>query len=75
MKQPAVAPGPAQRLLNDREGSAYLGVSRSQFRELVVSGAIPRVRVPSGDCDGRPLRRLLVDRGDLDKLIERWKVR
>lgn len=42
----------AQRLLNDREGAAYLNVSRSQFRELVASGAIPRVRVPSGDGDG-----------------------
>jgi excisionase family DNA binding protein len=68
MKPAAVA---TARLMNDREGAAYLGLSRSQFRALVAAGKIPRVRVPAED--GRDLRRLLVDRTDLDKLIEQWK--
>ena len=62
-----------RRLCDDREGSAYLGLSRSQFRALVAAGRIPRVVVPAED--GRPLRRLLVDVGDLDRLIEVWKRR
>lgn len=72
MKQ-STPSAPAQRLLNDRQGAAYLGVSRSQFRALVAAGNVPRVSVPGED--GRPLRRLLVDRGDLDGLIEAWKRR
>lgn len=69
MKQSAIAP--PRRLVDDREGSTYIGLSRSQFRELVASRTIPRVVVPSDD--GRPLRRLLVDVRDLDRLIECWK--
>lgn len=65
----------ARRLLDDRQGAAYLGVSRSQFRNLVAARVVPRVQVPSGDGDGRTLRRLLVDRNDLDTLIEIWKQR
>ena len=62
---------PARRLLDDREGSTYLGISRSQFRALVASGRIPRLVVPAED--GRPLRRLLCDVNDLDRLIQVWK--
>ena len=70
--KPAPAAAPAQRrLVNDRDGAAYLGMSRSQFRALVAAGKIPRVRVPSED--GRDLRRMLVDRIDLDRLVESWK--
>ena len=61
----------ARRLLDDRTGAEYLGLSRSQFRALVASHRIPRVQIP-GD-DGRPLRRLLVDVTDLDRLIQTWK--
>jgi hypothetical protein len=65
------AAAPARRLVDDRAGSAYLGISRSQFRSMVASGRIPRVLVPAED--GRPLRRLLTDLNDLDRLIELWK--
>ena len=61
----------ARRLVDDREGSAFLGLSRSQFRALVAAGKIPRVVVPAED--GRPLRRLLVDIEDLNRLIVAWK--
>jgi hypothetical protein len=63
----------ARRLVDDRVGSGYLSVSRSQFRALVASGRIPRVVIPAED--GRPLRRMLVDLADLDRLIEVWKSR
>ena len=62
---------PARRLVDDRAGADYIGVSRSQFRALVRIGRIPRVVIPAED--GRPLRRLLVDIVDLDKLIAAWK--
>jgi hypothetical protein len=61
----------SHRLFSDREASAYLGVSRSQFRAMVAAGKVPRVVVPAED--GRPLRRMLVDLADLDRLIELWK--
>jgi hypothetical protein len=64
-------PLPARRLVDDKFGSAYLGVSRSQFRAWVARGLIPRVRAPGEN--GRPLRRLLCDINDLDRLIQRWK--
>jgi regulator of extracellular matrix RemA (YlzA/DUF370 family) len=64
---------PARRLVDDRDGSVYLGISRSQFRNLVSAGRIPRVVVPAED--GRPLRRLLVDLNDLSKLVDSWKQR
>jgi hypothetical protein len=69
MKPGTVAP--ARRLVDDREGSMYLGISRSQFRALVSAGKVPRVVVPAED--GRPLRRLLVDLEDLNRLIVAWK--
>lgn len=62
---------PSRRLIDDRAGAVYLSISRSQFRALVASRRIPRVVVPAED--GRPLRRLLVDVADLDRLITAWK--
>jgi hypothetical protein len=38
---------------------------------MVASGGIPCVVVPADD--GRPLRRLLVDIEDLNRLIAAWK--
>ncbi len=72
MTKRAIA-SPVRRLADDRVGSAYLSLSRSQFRELVASGVIPRVLIPGED--GRPIRRLLCDLNDLDRLIEMWKQR
>jgi hypothetical protein len=61
----------ARRLVDDHVGAATLGISRSRFRSLVAAGKIPRVVVPADD--GRPLRRLLVDLDDLNRLIVAWK--
>jgi hypothetical protein len=63
-----------RRLVDDHFGASYLGISRSQFRALVSGGRIPRVEVPSVDGHST-IRRLLVDRDDLDRLIEVWKRR
>jgi len=59
------------RLLDDRAAGEYLGVSRWTVRDLEAAGVLPRVRLPLPG--GRDLRRLLYDRTDLDRLIERSK--
>jgi hypothetical protein len=73
---PRAAPDDAPRVLNLREGAKYLGISYWSLRDLVIGGHVPVVRLPcprSGN--GRIMRRLLVDRRDLDALIERSRER
>jgi excisionase family DNA binding protein len=60
-----------QRLMGANEAAKYLGLSYWMLRELIWSGAIPLVRLPNKT--GGRLRRILVDKGDLDRLIERSK--
>ena len=55
------------RLLGLHEAAAYLGLSYWSMRDLVNAGTIPRVRLPLTGT--RDLRRVLVDRADLDRLI------
>ncbi len=64
---PAIAP----RLLDLPATAAYLGVSPWTVRDLEAAGVLRRVCVPLPG--GRELRKLLFDRGDLDRLIEAWK--
>ena len=65
---------PIPRLLRLHEAATYLSVSYWSVRDLVARGDIPAVRLPSpGARDGRALRRVLLDRRDLDRLIERHK--
>ncbi len=59
------------RLLSLEDAARYLGVSPWTVRELEWSGVLPRVRIPLGN--GKELRKLLFDRADLDRLIDRWK--
>jgi hypothetical protein len=40
-------------------------------RDLLSNGTLKRVRVPLPG--GRELRRILLDRQDLDRLVESWK--
>jgi excisionase family DNA binding protein len=59
------------RLLDLEQAAVYLGLSPWTVRELEAKRVLPRVRVPlpgSGE-----LRKLLFDKADLDRLIERWK--
>ena len=60
------------RLMNLNEAAQYLGVSYWTVRDLVASGNLPRVRLPSAHT-GRDLRRTLIDQRDLDALIEAQK--
>lgn len=61
----------APRLLDVDAAAAYLSVSSWTIRDLEAAGRLVRVRLPlAGD---RECRRLLFDRTDLDRLVERAK--
>jgi hypothetical protein len=70
----AQSDAPCTRLLDLKSAGAYVGVSYWTMRDLVFGGIIPSVKIPyprSGD--GRVIRRILVDRRDLDTFIENNK--
>ena len=54
------------RLLGVRDAALYLGVSPFTVRNMIRDGRLQNVSVPG-------LTRVLVDRLDLDSLIETWK--
>jgi excisionase family DNA binding protein len=57
-----------RRLLSLKEAEQYSGISIWTLRDLIAAGDLPAVRPPG-------LRRVWVDRKDLDRAIERWKER
>src|SRR3954470_3599928 len=66
------------RLLNMRQAAAYLGCSFWTARDYILQGLIPVVDLPplrarEGDGQRKTLRRVLVDRADLDAFIESRK--
>ena len=63
------------RLLDLGSAATYLGVSRSIVRQLVDSGQISRVLLPSPRRPHESLDRFLVDKTELDSLIDRNKER
>ena len=68
------------RLLNMRQAAAYLGCSFWTTRDHVLQGLIPVVDMPplrarEGDRQRKTLRRVLIDRVDLDTFIESRKRR
>ena len=56
------------RLLDLKEAERYSGISAWTLRDLIASGDLPAVRPPR-------LRRVWIDRADLDKAIAEWKER
>lgn len=75
-----------RRLLSLQEAAAYLGVSYWTVRDYVQAGLLPRVALPCANrrvkggvvirrAGEESARRILVDRRDLDRLIERNKER
>ena len=64
-------PAQAARLLDLPSAAAYLACSTWTLRDLVAAGTLRRVRVPLPG--GSELRKVLLDRADLDRLIEAWK--
>lgn len=78
------ATAPLARLLDVEAAAVYLGISPWTVRDLHAAGRLPRVRLPAGQPKRRKgrlpsardeLRRLLFDRGDLDRLVEAGKER
>jgi hypothetical protein len=62
----------APRLLDLVQTAQYLGVSAWTVRDLEANGTLQRVSIPL--AGGRGLRKLLFDRGDLDRLVDAWKI-
>lgn len=68
------------RLLNVRQAAEYLGCSSWTTRDYILQGLIPVVELPplrprKGERHRKTLRRVLVDRKDLDAFIEARKRR
>jgi hypothetical protein len=66
------------RLLSMREAAEYLGCSFWTARDYILQGLIPVVEMPplrarEGDRQRKLLRRVLVDRADLDAFIDSRK--
>ncbi|MEW6320898.1 MAG: hypothetical protein AB1635_07405 [Acidobacteriota bacterium] len=66
------------RLLNMRQAASYRGCSFWTARDYILQGLIPVVEMPplrarEGDRQKKVLRRVLVDRVDLDAFIESRK--
>jgi excisionase family DNA binding protein len=56
------------RLLDLKAAEVYSGISAWTLRDLIASGDLPAVRPPR-------LRRVWIDRADLDRAITDWKER
>lgn len=54
------------RLLSLKDASAELGISAWTLRDLIGSGQLKAVQPPG-------VRRIYLDRKDVDAAIERWK--
>lgn len=68
------------RLLNMRQAAQYLGCSFWTARDYILQGLIPAIDMPplrarEGDRQKKLLRRVLVDRADLDLFVESRKRR
>lgn len=68
------------RLLSMRQAAAYMGCSFWTARDYVLQGLIPAIDMPPlrarlGDRQRKTLRRVLIDRSDLDAFIESRKRR
>jgi hypothetical protein len=59
------------RLMDLRTSERYSSLSTWTLRTLIENGTLRRVVVPMGP--DRDVRRILLDRADLDRLIESWK--
>ena len=57
---------PVARLLSIRDAAAELGVSPWTLRDLIASGVLRAVQPPG-------VRRIWLDRRDIDRAIEAWK--
>jgi len=68
----------ACELLTVKEAALYLRVSTWLIRQLVTEGYLPRIRLPLPVTAHRrsgELRKVLIDRADIDGLIASGKTR
>ena len=68
----------APRLLSLRQAAGYLGVSHWSVRDWVLAGYLPVVTLPplrprQGERPRKTLRRVVIDRRDLDLFVEQLK--
>lgn len=75
---PARTEPPTVRLLSLRQAAAYVGCSYWSIRDWCLGGILPTVDLPplrarGGERPRTRLRRVLIDRVDLDAFIERHK--
>jgi len=61
-------PRPGSRLLSLRQASDEFGLPVETLRALVINGALRAVQPPH-------IRRVFLDRRDLEAAIESWKAR
>jgi hypothetical protein len=62
------------RLLDVAATAAYLGgLGEDTVRELDASGVLTPARVKIPGRDGQPMRKVLFDRLELDRLVAGWR--
>jgi hypothetical protein len=62
------------RIFDADSAAAYIGVSKRTMVSYVKRGIIPRVVLPAQSANsGDPLMKILIDKKDLDSLIEHNK--
>jgi hypothetical protein len=64
---PALCPA---RLLDLAAAAAYLGLSPWTVRDLIAAGTLTRVRIPLPN--GAEIRKVLLDRVQLDSAVSAW---
>ena len=72
----ALVPSPWPRLLTLAGAAQYYSLSEDVIAELIAAGTLRRVTVPApvtAKRRGGAIRRVLIDRADLDALVQVWK--
>ena len=63
--------GHSPQLIDTKTAAALLGISVWTVRRLIDSGALPTVKIPA--TQGRDVRRILIDRTDIERVVQTWK--
>jgi len=74
LASPAIVP----RLLTVDQAAIYLGLGSDTIYELVTRGVLRRIRIPAPPTakrGGSEVRKILLDRQDLDAQIDAWRER
>ena len=64
-------PAASPRLIDTRTAAEMLGISVWTVRRLIDAGTLPTVRIPT--TQDRDVRRILIDRTDIERLVAKWK--